>query len=68
MIASTKERFATKMDLKALEKYEKWIYDTDEISEFPYRYAMWQYSKEGEVRGIEGPVNMDISFVDYSIR
>ncbi len=68
MIAGTKKQFATRLDLSTLEDYDKWLLDTDPISEFPYRYSMWQYDRQGSVKGVEGPVNMDLCFVDYSIR
>ncbi len=68
MIAGTKKQFAMKMDLLSLNGYDLWLYDTDEISVFPYRYNMWQYNVTGEVEGIEGPVDLDIAFVDYSVK
>ena len=68
MIAATKKQFALKMDLLSLNGYDLWLYDTDEISVFPYRYNMWQYNVTGEVEGIEGPVDLDIAFVDYSVK
>ena len=33
---------------------------------FHYNFAMWQYSSEGSVPGIEGNVKMTYSFEDYS--
>ena len=68
MIAATKKQFALKFDLPALAPYDFWLYDTDEISVFPYRYNMWQYSITGNVDGIEDPVDLDISFTDYSVK
>ncbi|MCR4590232.1 MAG: glycoside hydrolase family 25 protein [Lachnospiraceae bacterium] len=68
MIAATKKQFATKMDLTTLGQYDFWLYDTDEMSVFPYRYNMWQYSINGTVDGISDPVNLDISFTDYSVK
>ena len=68
MIAATKKQFALKFDLPSLASYDFWLYDTDEISVFPYRYNMWQYSITGNVDGIEDPVDLDISFTDYSVK
>ena len=68
MIAATKKQFALKMDLLSLNGYDLWLYDTDDISVFPYRYNMWQYNVTGEVEGIEGPADLDIAFVDYSVK
>ncbi len=49
-------------DLERLEVYEKWFahYGTDMY--FPYDYRMWQYSDEGRVDGIQGDVDLNISF------
>ena len=68
MIAATKRQFAKRFDLTAIADYDWWLLDTDETTTFPYRFKMWQYSRTGKVAGFSEPVNMDISFVDYSVR
>ncbi|MBQ9504042.1 MAG: glycoside hydrolase family 25 protein [Lachnospiraceae bacterium] len=68
MIAATKKQFAKRFDLTAIADYDWWILDTDEKTTFPYRFKMWQYSHMGKVAGFTEPVNLDISFVDYSVR
>ena len=35
---------------------------------FYYDFDMWQYSDSGDVDGIDGNVDLNISFKDYSIR
>ena len=35
---------------------------------YPYRYEMWQYTTQGQVDGVDGFVDLNISFVDYSAR
>ena len=32
----------------------------------PYELQMWQYASDGRVDGIDGYVDMNISFVDYA--
>ncbi|MCR4891414.1 MAG: glycoside hydrolase family 25 protein [Lachnospiraceae bacterium] len=68
MIGATKKQFVNRFVLKDIEPYDWWLFDTDEVSVFPYRYNMWQYSQVGKVDGIEGAVNLDIAFVDYTVR
>ena len=68
MIAATKKQFASHFDLNLISRFDWWLFDTDEVSVFPYRFAMWQYSQDGRVDGIDGPVDLDISFVDYSMK
>ena len=68
MIGATKKQFASHFDMSTIEQYDWWLFDTDETSVFPYKYNIWQYSRTGKVDGINGAVNLDISFVDYSGR
>ena len=56
------------MDLRTISDYDLWLFDTDDQSVFPYRYNMWQYSITGNVDGIEDPVDLNISFTDYSVK
>ncbi len=34
-------------------------------TDYPYRFTMWQYSKSGTIKGINGSTDLNISFVDY---
>ncbi len=68
MIAATKKQFAKRFDLTMIAEYDWWLLDTDEKTTFPYRYKMWQYSRTGKVNGFTEPVDLDLSFVDYSLR
>ena len=44
---------------------DRWQYG-DNLSNFEYRYDMWQYTSKGHVNGINGRVDMDIAFFSYS--
>lgn len=68
MIGATKKQFASRFELADIEQYDWWLFDTDDESVFPYKYSMWQYSKVGEIEGINGSVNLDIAFIDYSAK
>ncbi len=68
MIGGNKRRLALDMDPHIISDYDLWLYDTDEISVFPYRFNMWRYSVTGEVDGIEDPADLNISFTDYSVK
>ena len=54
------------LDLKELENYDIWLSDMNIPTDYPYSFTMWQYNDSGTVDGIEGTVNFDISFIDYS--
>lgn len=52
------------LNLEELEDYDKWfaVYDTEFY--YPYAYSIWQYSDSGSVDGIEGNVDLDLSFMN----
>ena len=52
----------TMVELERLEAYDKWFahYGTDMY--YPYDYKIWQYSESGRVAGINGDVDLNISF------
>ncbi len=53
------------LEFERLEGIEKWYaYYGDELY-FPYDVSMWQYTSSGYVDGIEGKVDLNISFKDY---
>lgn len=37
-------------------------------TDYPYDFAMWQYTNKGTINGIEGQVNINMSFVNYAER
>ena len=54
------------LELERLNDYDKWFayYGSSHI--FPYAFTMLQYSDTGRVPGIEGAVDLDVSFVNYA--
>ena len=40
--------------------YPVWYADYEPLPQTPYHFAMWQYTNEGTVDGIEGPVDLNI--------
>ena len=57
--------FALCLDMSRLDKYHKWYAYYDNSLYFPYKISMWQYSESGSINGIEGSVDMNISFEDW---
>lgn len=51
------------LDMERLEDYEKWFagYDPTKIY-FPYDFSIWQYTDTGRVDGINGDVDLNITF------
>lgn len=54
------------LELERLNDYDKWFayYGSSHI--FPYEFTMLQYSDTGRVPGIDGAVDLDVSFVNYA--
>lgn len=68
MLYGNKEWLLKRIELHRFEDYDIWLTQEDDIPDYPYTYSMWQYTRQGEVYGIDGYVDLNISFVDYSAR
>lgn len=66
VIYGNKEWLIKKIDMSKLTAYDVWLAQAADIPDYPYKFTMWQYSTNGSVDGIAGPVNLNISFIDYS--
>ena len=68
MVYGNKYWLLRKIDLTMLGDYDIWLSQNGQMPDYPYQFAMWQYTNTGTVSGISGDVNMNISFIDYSQR
>lgn len=57
--------FIEELDIARIAPYDKWFAQYFRKPFFPYAFQVWQYTSSGSVDGIEGNVDMNISFVDY---
>lgn len=67
MIYANSQWLTTKLNLEELTEYDIWYADyeyTDHgnTPRYPYRFAMWQYSNQGRIDGIEGLVDLNLFF------
>lgn len=65
MIYGDLETFSKLLDPEQLSEYDFWICETDGKMEFPYEFAIWQYSHKGKVSGISTDTNMSISLKEW---
>ena len=65
MIYFNREMAYRIMNLSKLDKYDFWLAEYDGAPTFFYGFEMLQYSNSGSVDGIEGSVDMVLSFKDY---
>lgn len=66
ILYGTKEWFLLKLDMTKMTGYDVWLSQEKDVPDYPYQFTMWQYTKSGKIDGIEGNVDMNISFVDYA--
>ena len=69
MIYSASREFYFKYDLSRLKDYELWLVQYADKPDFYYQFSMWQYSESGHIDGIDGSVDLNISFkstADYA--
>lgn len=66
MIYQNKRTTLFKLDLPRLQDYDFWLAEYGDEPTYYYDFDMWQYSCTGKVPGIEGDVDLNISFRDYS--
>lgn len=60
MIYHNTEMGALKIDVAALEDYDKWFASYSEMLYYPYEYKVWQYTPHGKVAGINSEVDLNI--------
>lgn len=61
-----KNFFLQNIDYDQVKEYEIWIAQFANENTFPYHYDMWQYSSNGTIPGINGRVDLDYSYKDYT--
>ncbi|MCM1227293.1 MAG: glycoside hydrolase family 25 protein [Clostridium sp.] len=66
MIYQNKKTTMFKLDLERLTDYDFWLAEYNSEPSYYYDFSMWQYTSEGSVPGIEGNVDLNISFKDYA--
>ncbi len=52
-------------NLTELQEYTFWLASYSDTPDFQYHFDVWQYSAEGAVPGIDGPVDLNLSFTDF---
>ncbi len=66
IIYGNKEWLIKEIDMSKLTAYDVWLSQPADIPDYPYKFTMWQYSTKGNIDGIAGPANLNVSFIDYS--
>lgn len=66
IVYSNTQQMFIMYDFETMKDYDFWLADYREFPTMYYQFDMWQYSIEGTIPGVEGTVDMNISFTDFS--
>lgn len=64
-VYASKTWLENKINADNLGSYEKWIAQWNSTCTYNGNYSIWQYTDNGTVNGIDGNVDMDISYKKY---
>jgi GH25 family lysozyme M1 (1,4-beta-N-acetylmuramidase) len=69
MVYANKRMAYLKLDMSRICKYDFWVADWSNFAppSFAYDFRIWQYDTEGEVDGINFPVDMNNCFYNYRL-
>ena len=59
---ASKNWYENRLNVNALDHYVIWLAEYRDIPKYQGYYEMWQYTSKGEVDGISGNVDLDISY------
>ncbi len=66
MVYQNKRTSLFKLGLPDIAPYDFWLAEYGDEPTYYYNYDIWQYTDEGRIPGIEGDVDLNICFTDYS--
>ncbi len=66
MIYASENWIRRYMNVEQLRQYDFWAPQYLEENDFLYDFTMWQYTDKGNIPGVKGEVDLDISMVDYA--
>ena len=65
MIYANLDYLNNKLNDSRLDKYDKWLAEWKSKPTYSKNFGMWQYSSKGSIPGINGNVDLNISYKDY---
>ncbi len=66
MVYTNRRMGLVRFDPSEIAGFDMWIADYREETYYPYSFAIWQYASDGQVDGIDTPVDLNMSFIDYT--
>lgn len=68
MVYGNKEWLIKNIDLAKLQDFDVWLSQEQDVPDYPYQFAMWQYTTTGVLNGVTGDASLNLCFVSYSDR
>lgn len=65
MIYANLDWFNNRINSRQLDSYDKWLAQWSNKPTYGGKFGIWQYSSTGKISGIQGNVDLDISYYDY---
>lgn len=62
-VYASRNWFNTKLDDDRLESHVRWVAEYASTTAYTKRYEMWQYTSSGSIDGINGRVDLDVSYI-----
>lgn len=66
IVYSNTQQMFVMYDFETMKDYDFWLADYRDFPTMYYRFDMWQYTKDGTIDGVEGAVDLNLSFTDFS--
>ena len=66
LVYSNTQQMFVMYDFETMKDYDFWLADYREFPTMYYKFDMWQYTMEGKIDGVEGTVDLNISFTDFT--
>ena len=66
IVYSNTQQMFIMYDFETMKDYDFWLADYREFPNMYYKFDMWQYTADGKIDGVEGTVDLNLSFTDFS--
>ena len=66
IVYSNTQQMFVMYDFETMKDYDFWLADYRDFPNMYYKFDMWQYTKEGAIDGVNGTVDLNLSFTDFS--
>ncbi len=68
MLYGDKEWLIRRVDLSKLIGFDVWLSQEQDTPDYPYKFTMWEYTKDAKLDGMEEPARLSICFIDYAAK